>query len=223
MISRRVWYLIVSLFLCKSNAQNLGKETLFSGLDQLDFSSLQAVPRTVNSAEDSENLCNCNGAQPETVQNVEYPDQIMLLCICPNAVMTADYMIDMMSKVPSIIRRNVLAMVSATQGTCGGAASSGDVINFCDQNMAVSVFIHEAAHSFDKGKSGSDEWHNAVAQDSCVPDAYANSNYAEDFAQVAVVWSSLIGKTPGAEYACMDDQLQLMNNYTDEHEPNPGD
>ena len=55
---------------------------------------------------------------------------------------------------------------------------------------------------------------NAVAQDTCVPDPYANTNYVENFSQVTVVWSSLIGKTQGLEYACMGNQLQLMNNYT---------
>ena len=215
MVSHIVWYLIVILFLVELNAQNLGKKTLFPGLgDELGFNSLRAPSRTVKATSDTQNLCHCHGARPTIVQHVQYSDQDMLLCICPNPVMNADYMIEMMGRVPTIIRRNVRAMISATAGTCGGAASSGDVINFCQQNMHISVFIHESAHSFDRGKSGTNEWHNAVARDSCVPDPYANTNYAEDLAQVAVVWASLIGKAQGPKYVCMSNQLQLMRKYT---------
>ncbi len=74
-------------------------------------------------------------------------------------------MIDTMGKVPYTIRLNNKAMISATKDKCGGAGSSGDVSFYCNKDMHVSVFIHESAHSFDKGKSASEEWHNAVAKD----------------------------------------------------------
>jgi hypothetical protein len=75
-------------------------------------------------------------------------------------------MIDTMGKVPYAIRQNNKAMISATQGTCGGAGSNYDVSYYCDKNTDVTVFIHESAYSFDQGKSTSQEWHNAVDQDS---------------------------------------------------------
>jgi hypothetical protein len=132
--------------------------------------------------------------------------------------MNAHYMIDTMGKVPYAIRRNNKAMISATVDTCGGAGSSGDVSFYCGKDMHVSVFIHESAHSFDKGKSDSEEWRNAVAKDSCVPDAYANTNYVENFAQVVVLWVHLVGKEQdkdlgGTQFACMKNQLRLMAKY----------
>jgi hypothetical protein len=138
--------------------------------------------------------------------------------MCPNAVMNTRYMINTMSKVPYAIRRNNQAIISATEDKCGGAGSSGDVSFYCEKNMHVTVFIHESAHSFDKGKSASQEWHNAVTKDSCVPDAYGNTNYADNFAQVVVLWVYLVGKGRnkdfgGAQFACMKNQLKLMAEY----------
>jgi len=59
--------------------------------------------------------------------------------------------------------------------------------------VRVSLFIHESAHSCDQGNSGSKEWHDAVARDSCVSNAYSNTNYVEDLAQVVAVWVHLVG------------------------------
>ncbi len=78
--------------------------------------------------------------------------------------------------------------------------------------MHVSVFIHESAHSMDRGKSASNEWRQAVARDSCVPDSYANSNFADNFAQVVVLWVHLVGvgrdkDFGGNQFACMRNQL----------------
>lgn len=214
MVSHIVRYLIIVLWLVESNAQSLNKSTLFIGLNTLQFSSLRVPSYTVTPAGTSQNLCNCGSSQLQTVQNIHYDDQSIILCMCQNPVMSADYMIDMMGRVPYVLRRNVKAIVSSTVGECGGARAQDDVLYFCEKNMHVSVFIHEAAHSFDKGKSASPEWYNAVAQDTCVPDPYATTNYVEDFAQVAVVWADLIDKTYGSEYDCMKNQLRLMWRYT---------
>jgi hypothetical protein len=70
----------------------------------------------------------------------------------------------------------------------------------------------------DRGKSGSSEWRDAVARDACVPDTYANSNYADNFAQVVVLWVHLVGKGRdkdfgGNQFACMRNQLQQMARY----------
>ena len=212
---------IVLSLIVGSSTQNLNKQTLFSGLSSLDFSFLKTQQRSSVADEADKSLCSCNGAEPQSVRAIKYhnsPKQKLVLCVCPNPVMTSRYMIDIMGKVPYAIRINDIAMVSATVNTCGGAGSSNDISFYCDKAMHVTVFIHESAHSFDKGKSSSVDWHNAVAKDTCVPDAYANSNYAEDFAQVVVVWVHLVGKKldknlGGAQYACMKNQLQLMSKY----------
>ncbi|CAF0952800.1 unnamed protein product [Adineta ricciae] len=84
--------------------------------------------------------------------------------------------------------------------------------------MYDSVFIHESAYSIEGGKSASGEWCDAVARDSCVPDAYVNSNYADNFAQVAVLWVHLVGTGrdkdfSGTQFACMRNQLLQMAKY----------
>ncbi len=212
--------LMVVLSLFGSSVQDLHKKTLFPGLSGLDFSFLK-VSQQSNSTGGDKTLCQCNGAQPQSVQTITYYgsyNQSIVLCMCPNAVMNSSYMSNTMGKVPYAVRLNDKGMNSATTGTCGGAGSSGDVIVFCDPDMAVTVFIHESSHSFDKGKSASQQWASAVANDTCVPDPYANTNYAEDFAQVVVVWVYLVGHGRdkdfgGSQFACMKNQLQLMSTY----------
>ncbi|CAF4756577.1 unnamed protein product, partial [Rotaria sp. Silwood1] len=136
--------------------------------------------------------------------------------MCPNAVMSAQYMIEMMGRVPYAIRRYNRAMISATAGKCGGAGSSGDVSFYCQPNMHISVFIHESAHSADRGTSASHDWRSAVQNDWCVPDGYANSNYADNFAQVAVLWTHLVGQghhknLGGDQFGCMRNQLEQIS------------
>ncbi len=82
-------------------------------------------------------------------------------------------------------------------------------------NQEFKIFIHESIHSFDKGRSASQVWHDAVAGDSCIPDAYVN---ADNFAQVVVLWVYLVGKGRnqdfgGDQFACMKNQLELMAIY----------
>ncbi|CAF1609540.1 unnamed protein product [Adineta ricciae] len=200
--------------------QNLGKPALLSGLGNLDFSFLRAPTRPASHGGDR-NLCNCHGGSPQDVLTVAYHGSInhnIVLCMCQNAVTGASNMIDTMGKVPAPIRRYNKAMVSSSAGACGGAGSSGDVSYYCSSNMHVSVFIHESAHSMDRGKSASGEWRDAVARDSCVPDAYANSNYADNFAQVTVLWVHLVGTGRdkdfgGTQFACMRNQLHQMAKY----------
>ena len=51
-----------------------------------------------------------------------------------------------------------------------------------------------------------------------VPDAYANTNYADNFAQVVVLWVHLVGTGRdhdfgGSQYSCMRHQLEQMAKY----------
>ncbi|CAF3873389.1 unnamed protein product [Rotaria sordida] len=196
MLTNIIFYSSIALSLISLSTQNLNKRTVLSGLGDLDFSFLRTPTRPAVHG-GNRNLCHCNGASPQDVLTVTYQGsetQNHVLCMCPNAVTGASHMIDTMGKVPAPIRRYNKAMISSTAGKCGGAGSSGDVSFYCAGNMHVSVFIHESAHSMDRGKSASREWHDAVARDSCVPDPYANSNYADNFAQVVVLWVHLVGK-----------------------------
>ncbi|UJR24741.1 hypothetical protein I4U23_006115 [Adineta vaga] len=200
--------------------QSLGKPALLPGLGDLDFNFLR-TPTSPAGPGGDRNLCNCNGGSPQDVLTVSYHGTIshsVVLCMCQNAVTGASHMIETMGKVPAPIRRYNKAMVSSPAGACGGAGSSGDVSYYCSSNMHVSVFIHESAHSMDRGKSASGEWRDAVSRDSCVPDAYANSNYADNFAQVVVLWVHLVGTRRdkdfgGTQFACMRNQLHQMAKY----------
>ena len=208
------------LSLVKINEAQLNKRPLYGGLGHLDLNFLRS-PTHFASGGGDRNACHCNGAGPQDVLTVTYQGsgtQSMTLCMCPNAVTGASYMIDMMGKVPYPVRRFNRGMISSTAGSCGGAASGGDVSFYCESNMHISVYIHESAHSLDRGRSGSKDWHDAVARDSCVPDNYAMSSYAEDFAQVVVVWIHLVGTGRhqdfgGNQYSCMRNQLQQMSIY----------
>jgi len=84
------------------------------------------------------------------------------------------------------------------------AAFNGDCVS--------QVFNHEAAHSLDQGTNGGAAWQTAVAQSSCVPDDYANSSYAEDFAQVEVMYNYLLHKGSFPKDAsCLNPQINYMN------------
>jgi hypothetical protein len=84
--------------------------------------------------------------------------------------------------------------------------------------VRVSLFINESAHSFDQDKFASKEWHDAVARDSCVSNAYSNSNFVEDLVQVVVVWVYLVGNKRdqnlgGNQFVGMKNQLKLMRKH----------
>ncbi|CAF1141911.1 unnamed protein product [Rotaria sordida] len=122
----------------------------------------------------------------------------------------------MMGRVPYAIRQHNRAMISATAGKCGGAGSSGDVSFYCHPDMHISVFIHESAHSADRGTSATQVWRSAVQNDECVPDPYGNSNFADNFAQVAVLWTHLVGQRQhnnlgGGQFSCMRNQLEQIS------------
>ena len=212
-------FAIILSMLVRSSTQNLNKHPLLPGLgDELNFSFLR-TPSYYSAPGGDASLCHCSGVGPASVHTITYHgigNQQLVLCMCPNAVMSAQYMIEMMGRVPFAIRRYNRAMISATAGRCGGAGSSGDVSFYCEPNMHISVFIHESAHSADHRTSASHDWHTAVQHDSCVPDGYANSNYADNFAQVTVLWTHLVGqgqhrKLGGNQFACMRNQLQQIS------------
>ncbi|CAF1515779.1 unnamed protein product, partial [Adineta ricciae] len=57
---------------------------------------------------------------------------------------------------------------------------------------------------------------NSVPHDSCGPDPYANSNFADNFAQVVVLWIHLVaeGLHPtlgGSQFSCMKNQIQQIS------------
>ena len=64
-------YIMVVLFLISSSVQDLHKKTLFPGLDGLDFGFLEVLQQS-NSSGGDRCHCQCNGAQPQSVQTITY-------------------------------------------------------------------------------------------------------------------------------------------------------
>jgi len=134
------------------------------------------------------------------------------------------------STVPAGIRSYVGgALAVAASGPSAG--SSGDFISThvsvssfylsshhlvaFDGDCLRTVFLHEAAHSLDQGLSGSTVWHNAVANSTCVPDDYANSSYAEDFAQMEDMYNYRRHRdTFPMPAACLIPQMYVMSQTT---------
>ncbi|PRP76151.1 hypothetical protein PROFUN_15381, partial [Planoprotostelium fungivorum] len=157
------------------------------------------------------NLEACDDGQASGY-SVSFPDD-KGFCVCSsNPVYDLGGLAFPFSRVPIPIRQRVKGLTAASSGKGGGAGSGGDRIVFWEPNLPTNVWIHESAHSFDQGKSASSEWAAAVSQDSCVPDRYAQTSYAEDYAQVVVIWNYLVlsDKVYDGSYDCLRNQLNFV-------------
>jgi len=154
--------------------------------------------------------CNINTIQ---ARSVTYGDcsTPWVLCRCDNANMNIDDVMYRFGEIPVGLRSYVGSALAVYGASCS-SGSGGDFIVFSG-NCPESVFLHEASHSLDKGSSSTSGWSNAVAQSSCVPDPYSNTNLVEDFAQVNVLVTYLyhIGALP-ADPACLQPQLDFFFN-----------
>ena len=104
-------------------------------------------------------------------------------------------MIDLFGKVPVHMRQWVRHMIALPDPNGGHAYNSnGNIAMFNIIDGDVTVFIHETGHSLDllgaytdKPLSSSNYWLTQYADDSNVPDPYAQSNQVENVAQNTVV------------------------------------
>lgn len=140
------------------------------------------------------------------------------LCICNvQPVMSIDVTAQRFAKVAYRVRSNVIGITVASQSLAsGGAYSSGDIIRML-QDANTEVFTHEAAHSLDgrNGYSGTSAFAAALNADTCVPDDYARSSNAEDFAQLVVTWTYMVlsGTVNDARFNCMRNQINFVKQY----------
>ncbi|VDC04268.1 unnamed protein product [Peniophora sp. CBMAI 1063] len=200
---------------------DLGKATLFPnglhdpliGLDNLPFQTFTysgvAVPSLcISHATDA----GCDTSTVEAYQ-ANYGDcsEPWTLCRCANAQMSAATMLTRFAQVPPGVRSYVGSALAVSASSCS-AGSGGDFIVF-NGDCSQSVFDHESGHSLDQNTSPSSEWTNALAASTCVPDAYANTSPAEDFAQVNVcyIYQTRVGALP-ADASCMQAQLNVFAN-----------
>jgi hypothetical protein len=136
-------------------------------------------------------------------------------------------MIDLFSRLPVRERQWVQHVIAVPAK--GASAYTVNKVTVYQGNVGTpSVFQHETAHAIDKEKtadndsegasSATSEWKNAIANDTCVPDDYANSSNAEDYAQVAVLALFDI-VTPGGlastgdKWLCLWSQIQVFTNF----------
>ncbi|EJD49495.1 hypothetical protein AURDEDRAFT_122316 [Auricularia subglabra TFB-10046 SS5] len=170
----------------------LNKPTLFkNGLPFADYGDGLERTSTIYRAVGAPDMCvdhalsshDCEEKDVEA-REVTYGDceTPWILCRCANANLSMDELTLKFGLVPPGIRSYVGGLL-AVFDPAASAGTSGDFIVF-RSNCSTPVFIHESAHSLDQGTNGSDEWRDAIAKSDCVPDDYANTNEAEDFAQV---------------------------------------
>ncbi|PRP80736.1 hypothetical protein PROFUN_11476 [Planoprotostelium fungivorum] len=162
----------------------------------------------------------CDDGRPISNTWVVYEDgPRILVCICNNAFMNLTGMAYRQGQVPIAVRSSVATITAGSDGKGGGAWTTfNDIAYFGD--FMPNVFIHESGHALDfaqgnmygsMGLSEADQWHSAIDSSSCVPDNYAKTDEAEDWAQNTVLryWAKVLGKPwDNDETSCLKDQLK---------------
>jgi len=154
----------------------------------------------------------CDASSVQAFQ-VTYSDcsEPWTLCRCSNAEMSVNDIATRFGQVPPGVRSYVGSALAVEASACS-AGSGGDFIVF-NGDCSQSVFDHESGHSLDQGTSPSQTWSNALQSSTCVPDDYADTSVAEDFAQVNVcyIYQTRVGPLP-ANPSCMQPQLDVFQN-----------
>lgn len=137
-------------------------------------------------------------------------DQSWILCRCPDAQMSMDQLQERLGQVPVGIRSYVGVAIATAQDSCSAVTINGQWIRF-QGDCPVSVFLHESGHAIDDNFSAGQPWVDAINNDTCVPDGYANTNPVEDFAQVMVMYTyeKQFGPVPG-DRSCLQHQWDLI-------------
>ncbi|KAJ7624476.1 hypothetical protein FB45DRAFT_1030617 [Roridomyces roridus] len=143
-----------------------------------------------------------------------------VVCRCEDAQMSMDVALDRFSRVPVGLRRyaSTIAVMATQTAANAYTLTTGETHFFGD--CAMDTWIHELTHAYDFSgttsyASATSAWLNALSTDSCVPDAYSQTNAVEDFAQTSVlnVYMLIFGGNlpPGFQTACMSNQLAYVN------------
>ncbi|KAF3932965.1 hypothetical protein ABW20_dc0102708 [Dactylellina cionopaga] len=156
------------------------------------------------------------------VYNIQYSDcdRRWTFCRHKNAQLSIEKMADSFGRMPVHMRSLIRHPIALPQESCSAAAFTGvgDIVMFGDCT-AVSVWLHETGHQLDSRLnpatrfSASSEWLQALSEDTCAPDDYANSSTIEDFAQVTVIaqFNTLAGFKPTEAFpGCLDHRHGLL-------------
>ncbi|KAG6873122.1 hypothetical protein C0992_009008 [Termitomyces sp. T32_za158] len=126
-----------------------------------------------------------------------------------------DTAVERLGRVPVGLRRYIATvLVSPDVETHAYTLTSGDIHMFGDTQVDT-----WAAHAYDWASgtpfSQSPEWAEAIGNDTCVPDTYAATDPAEDFAQMTVmkIFSMIHSDAlpTGWSMDCMSHQMQYMS------------
>ncbi|EWC47391.1 hypothetical protein DRE_00359 [Drechslerella stenobrocha 248] len=161
-------------------------------------------------------------ASDAEVFNVKYDDcdRAWTFCRHKDSQLSIGQMVNKFGRLPIHMRSLVRHPIALPQADCSAEAYTGlgDIVMY-GPCTALTVWIHEVGHQLDSRLnpvnrfSASNDWLQALAADSCVPDSYANFNAIEDFAQVAVVsqFNTILGYKPDGQFpGCFDHQHGLL-------------
>ncbi|OBT83639.1 hypothetical protein VE02_08043 [Pseudogymnoascus sp. 03VT05] len=155
--------------------------------------------------------------------DVHYTDcaEAWIMCRHKDAQLSINQLIDYFGRLPVHERQSVSYVMGVPGG--GSAYEIGGMVVFQGNTASISVFQHEVGHAVDAynnadGTSSSKPiFAEALKKDSCVPDAYANTNKVEDWTQVSVLlmYDKVVPgglNTIGANWACLGAQLVAVAN-----------
>lgn len=133
-----------------------------------------------------------------TVYDVVYDDSDIVYALChhKDAPMSAEKLIDWYGKAPGFLRTNARHVIAMPGDGASGLAAGDNVAYLTD--IGMQGFIHELGHQLDTwcafpGKEYSnsqchdtDVWQEAFNTDTVAVGDYANTNHAENFAELTV-------------------------------------
>ncbi|KAF8992374.1 hypothetical protein BDQ17DRAFT_211354 [Cyathus striatus] len=177
------------------------------------LSDLPATCQAVNSASGE-----CTTDMVAT--NVTYDDctDAFTVCRCTDANMTMSSVVDRLGRVPVGLRKfaSTIVVNSAPDMPHAYTLTNGEIHMFGDTQMET--WLHESTHAYDfalgSPYSGTQQWLDAIGNDTCATDTYGTSNAVEEFAQLSVLQIFRLthnGDLPAGWSAdCMSNQLAFL-------------
>ncbi|KAL2758686.1 hypothetical protein ACRALDRAFT_1080418 [Sodiomyces alcalophilus JCM 7366] len=171
-----------------------------AGLNSMQGVSFEAtqwefgtVPQVCYNAAVDDGYCDVYDLE---VYNITYDDCAVpwTFCRCSDSPMSIEAFAERVGWLP-VAARQYARFFSSYRGNAS-AFSLGNDITFFGRIVGPSVYIHELSHNLDTlyappdsltSFSRTDEYVDAVAADSCSPDNYAMTSYAEHYAQTSVM------------------------------------
>ncbi|PRP74883.1 hypothetical protein PROFUN_16109, partial [Planoprotostelium fungivorum] len=225
----RLLFLFACILLAHAAVDLKQKKTIWGDLAHLKIPSVSPtpptykyLPQTDKSICEASEACSSksgaanNGFPVDSVYKVLYADGIsVFFCLCQKHGMNLTVLADRFAYVPVSIRSAVRKVTSKPSQRDGGKgvayAVSGSVTLMGD--WPSNTIVHESGHCFDAayGITSSPAWDNALQKDTCVTNRYAQSSYAESFAESCIVWT-FFARNNSKEDVYTKGQLSCWNN-----------